>query len=217
MPSVQRYIREESLKTDSRLSIAICIPKDNASLAASLYLPDEVYQSDNSVVQVLVYQPFGNSMMDCFAKEKKKNEMKSYKLFLKLRAFGMMDSCYELSFQHELDEISDLIGRQYQKVSKTMRSSLRKKVNSQWSKPETVGKTLAAKQWSNLYNGQHMWTKLRSVGFVYGNDLDKDTIDILSKVEHVRWNVEQLLLGFAPLNTSEQIELEKNMVTKNLI
>lgn len=207
MPSVQRYIREEATKTDSRLNIAVCVPKDNASLAASLYLPDEVYQKGNSVIQVLVYQPYGNAMMNSF--DKKKDEMKSFKLFSKLRAFGMMDSCYELSFQQKLDEISDLIGRQYKTVSKTMRSSLREKVDSKWSKPENVGKTLAANQWSNLYNGQHMWTKLRSVGFVCGNDLDKDTIDILSKVEHVRWNVEQLLFGFAPLNASEQIEIVK--------
>lgn len=212
MPSVQRFIREESLKTNSRLNIAICIPKDNASLAASLYLPDEVYQKGNSVVQVLVYQPYGNAMMNSFDKEK--DETKSFMLFSKLRAFGMIESCYELNFQHRLDEISDLIGRQYKTVSMMMRSSLRGKAGSRWSKPKTVGKTFAAKQWSNLYNGQHMWTKLRSAGFAPGNHFDDDTIELLSKVEHVRWNVEQLLLGFAPLNSSEQMALVKKQGSK---
>lgn len=209
MPSVQRFIRAESKKNNNRLTIAICFPKDNASLAASLYLPDEVYEVGNNVQRVLVYQPFGDAMMESFEKDKKKLEMKSYKLFSKLRAFGMIDSCYDLKFQNTLHDISDKIGAKYDKVSMKMRSSLRRKVNSKWSKPETVGKTFAAKQWSNLYNGQHMWTKLRSVGFAGDNNFDKDTIDMLSKVEHIRWNVEQLLLGFAPLNASEQIGLVK--------
>ncbi|MCH5174567.1 MAG: hypothetical protein J1F40_01610 [Prevotellaceae bacterium] len=209
MPSVQRFIRAESKKNNNRLTIAICFPKDNASLAASLYLPDEVYEVGSNVQRVLVYQPFGDAMMESFEKDKKKLEMKSYKLFSKLRAFGMIDCCYDLKFQNTLHDISDKIGAKYDKVSMRMRSSLRRKVNSKWSKPETVGKTFAAKQWSNLYNGQHMWTKLRSVGFAGDNNFDKDTIDMLSKVEHIRWNVEQLLLGFAPLNASEQIGLVK--------
>ena len=216
MPSVQRFIRAESKNSNNRITIAICFPRDNASLAASLYLPDEVYDAGSCVQRVLVYQPFGDAMMESFEKDEKKNEMKSYKFFSKLRAFGMIDSCYDLNFQETIDSVSRTIGDTYDEVTKKnkeafkmTRRNFREKVSSQWTKPEAVGKTFAAKQWSNLYNGQHMWTKLRSVGFACGDNFDKDTIDMLSKVEHVRWNVEQLLLGYAPLNASEQIDLVK--------
>ena len=211
MPSVQRFINDEAKKKHSRLTIAICFPKDNASLAASLYLPDTVYEDGSSVQQVLVYQPYGDAMRRSF--NDTTDKMKSYRLFEKLRAFGMVDSCYSVEFQRDLDTLSDAFGNAYGTVSKTMRGGLRgnKQISSTWKKPAGVGKSLAARQWSNIYNGQHMWTKLRSVGFdsIDSFDWNESVVNLLAQVEHIRWNMEQLLLGFAPLKVDEQRDMIK--------
>ena len=59
-------------------------------------------------------------------------------------------------------------------------------------------------RWSNIYNALSLPFKLRSIGanFVEGKivnaDLTPEIIDLLGEVEHNRWNVERLLLGFRP-------------------
>ena len=53
-------------------------------------------------------------------------------------------------------------------------------------------------KWSNIYNVSAIPAKLRSVG---GN-ID-DNIEILAVVEHNRWNVEKLLMGFRPTAEEE--------------
>ena len=53
-----------------------------------------------------------------------------------------------------------------------------------------------------------MWTKLRSVKYDgISPKLTDEDVDVLSEVEHVRWNTEQLLMGYAPLKKIEQLGL----------
>lgn len=52
-------------------------------------------------------------------------------------------------------------------------------------------------QWSNLYSAYSISPKLRSIGITDGYvKLDNDQITLLAEVEHNRWNMEKLLLGF---------------------
>ena len=63
-----------------------------------------------------------------------------------------------------------------------------------------------ALKWSNLYNAYTMRTKLATLRAMRGMDIDDDSHDYdilsdeeveqLAKVEHNRWNVEKLLMGF---------------------
>lgn len=69
----------------------------------------------------------------------------------------------------------------------------------------TVGKSMTAKMWSNTYNIHSMWTKFRCFGVdPMHQEFDDSTIDMLGKMEHNRWNMEQLLLRFRPLTREEQ-------------
>ena len=223
MPAVQRFIRNEAKRKDERMTIAICFPMDNASLAAALYLPYEVYEEKSSVVQVLAYQPYGDAMQKSFMDGQ--NATKSFKLFSKLRPFGMMDCCYNMEFQKDVELIANEFGEVYTTVSAKMRSGMRNRLNMSITK---AGKSLAARRWSSVYNGIHLWTKLRSVNYVEGrqlvgpNEEMTPDVELLSKVEHARWNMEQLLLGFAPLEANEQKEMKrlrdeakKNKLPKN--
>lgn len=76
-----------------------------------------------------------------------------------------------------------------------------------WDFAEEKWKELpVALKWSNLYSSYTIRTKLASLRAIRGLDLDDDSrdfdplsekeIDELSQVEHNRWNVEKLLMGF---------------------
>lgn len=214
MPCIQNYIKSEVQRKDCRLTIAICIPQDNTSLAASLYLPDVVYETENNVVQVLVYQPYGDAMCRSFNDESG-NIYKSYKLFAKLRAFGMMDGCYSLKAQKIMQTVYEAINKAYNDYTEKnpsipSRTGLRQELEMAVIK---VGKSDTAKQWSNFYSASHLWTKLRSIEYDHkSGDLSPMERELLAKVEHIRWNMEQLLLGYAPLKFREQKELLANRV-----
>ena len=55
-----------------------------------------------------------------------------------------------------------------------------------------------------------MWTKLRSVNYDgTAERLEEDEVSLLAQVEHIRWNMEQLLMGYAPLNAEKFCDLKK--------
>lgn len=80
-------------------------------------------------------------------------------------------------------------------------------------------KPMAAMKWSNKYNAYSMWSKFRCTDKKNGkvfNPLkmyfDKEQLEILGKVEHNRWTVEQLLMQYSPL---EQKQQEEARITDN--
>ena len=213
MPTVQCYIRDAAKQKNVRLTIAICFPKDNQSYAGSLYLPDEVYEMNNNVVQVLAYQPFGDAMRQCFMRriemvgdgDVSSVQYTDFNLFDKFRAFGMMNSCYDINYQEKTEKAAGKLGLQYKNTNKDIydyKSEYGAKLGIK--SPLKAGKSLAAQQWSNTYAAAHLWTKLRSIEWEEGKEISSDTMSILAQTEHIRWNMEQLLMGYAPLKPKEQ-------------
>ena len=77
------------------------------------------------------------------------------------------------------------------------------------------------KQWSNIYNASSIATKLRSIGIALPmkdrmRELTPHEIAILAEVEHNRWNVEELLMGYRTVTPEEEKEIEKNIELKNV-
>lgn len=70
-------------------------------------------------------------------------------------------------------------------------------------------------KWSNIYNAMTIPTKLRSVGVDYKSltlrNLTEEEIGLLAEVEHNRWNVEKLLMGYRPVTEKESAEIEKSI------
>jgi hypothetical protein len=134
-------------------------------------------------------------------------------LFAKLRAFGMMDGCYSVERQKVLKTACDAFNGEYRKTSQAQipgRNQLRERFKMKTMK---AGKSLAANQWSTYYAASHLWTKLRSAMYDgVSEKLNEQSLALLSAVEHVRWNMEQLLLGYAPLKVEEQKALMNKRV-----
>lgn len=84
----------------------------------------------------------------------------------------------------------------------------------QWWQEES-----ALKRTSNICNAMTVGVKMRSMGFSEEDwdkfyDLSQEDIEILAEVEHNRWSVEELILGWRPCTDSEQREVEADIRMK---
>lgn len=193
--SIQNYIYN-SCNPLAKVTIAICLPESNRSHAAALYINKKIYESD-SLLQVLVYNRYGSSIMNTF-----KGNVSQYPYKGKLKAFGSSANCLAIEYLKTSELIGKYIGIAYNETNKINNITY-------------TGKSKVACRWSNIYNGNTLWTKLRSIGF-FNHDFmdDKKFIEVLADVEHNRWVVEQLIMNFRPLTYEEQTK-EKQDNNKN--
>lgn len=194
--AIQDYILSSATPM-AKVTIAICLPESNRSHAAALYLSKKIYESD-SVLQVLVYNRYGKSIIESLHSKEAK-----YPYLNKLKSFGMPQDCLSTTFLKQGEDISAAVGNKYDEINKKYIEPARAKVNQTDGPDGYKGKSKVAKSWSNIYCGNTLWTKLRSVGSMDGT-IDKKSIGVLADVEHNRWNIEQLLMNFRPLTKEEQ-------------
>ena len=75
------------------------------------------------------------------------------------------------------------------------------------------------KQYSNIFNAMTIGAKMHSLGHE-PNDwhtyyaLSRQEVDTLTEVEHNRWSVEELILGFRPVDNNEQAAVENDIAMK---
>ena len=197
--AIQDYILA-SANPSAIVTIAVCLPESNRSHAAALYLNKKIYES-KSVIQVLVYNRYGDSIM----KSLHSNEAK-HPYLNKLKSFGTPEACVDVGFLEQSEEVGDVINGKYSEIKRRYIDPAQKEAGLSDGKGGYKGKSSTAKSWSNIYNGNMVWTKLRSIDYK-GGTLSQAEIDMLSDVEHNRWNIEQLLLNFRPLTQKEQQEV----------
>ena len=78
------------------------------------------------------------------------------------------------------------------------------------------------KRMSSLYNAMTIPTKMRSVGLQDNEwsdfyDIPQQDIELMAQVEHNRWSVEELILGFRPCTDEEQREIEADVKTQKKV
>lgn len=206
---IQDYILE-SCNPSARVTIAICLPESNRSHATGLYLHKQIYASD-SVVQVLVYNRYGDSIVKALYSEDAKCPYLN-----KLKSFGAPDDCFDAEALTQSENIGNAIGNRYSEINELYIKPAKKKAGQIDTKSQYNGKSKVAKFWSNIYNGNSMWSKLRSIGY-QGGRLSAVHISQLSDVEHNRWNIEQLLMNFRPLTREEQADVIAKRKDKELL
>lgn len=214
-PAVQQYLSELSADANTKLTIAVCLPENSRAIAAAAYLPDKVYESDNTL-QVLVYQRLNDELVRQISENNKRyHRQENGKCYKKMKAFGMASKCYDF----DLVELSEFLGDRIHKAYDIWREKNIKPVASKQEQTvdSTESKPISAQMWSNQYNVHSMWTKFRCVTTsdnTIFNPLTDDFADFekeemmtrLGKVEHNRWVVEQLLLRYRPLDDKEQAD-----------
>jgi hypothetical protein len=200
-PKVQSYIERFADEENSLLTIAVCLNLPSSAIATSLYFPDNIYLKQ---IPVLVKQNSSYSILSM---------LKDRGKYANIKPFGMRDNC--LDFSQTVDLLPKKINyvynfyfnaATYRQIPTTIPID---ECNIQW-------KSLpVSKQWSNRYHADMMNIKIRSFEMdKHLENLEKD-IDLIAEVEHNRWNMEELLLGYRPTNDVEKKYIANGKINPN--
>lgn len=228
---VRKYLTQVSKIQTSNLTIAICLTNASQAIAASLYMPMEVYENQQ-LQQILVYQREASTIIENISKETKENSIR----YKKLRPFGMIYSNYMDDRTHYWKGVLTNAVYNATKDNKPLPLDLKntddkevKALVDKWDKLKECKKI------SNKLFVDSIYQKLRCIMDLsenetlgeYGNPIfdnrsfvqDVKSViqshaSTIAKCEHNRWNVEQLLMGFTPMKSADD-EQFRQLVDEN--
>jgi hypothetical protein len=215
---------------DDIVTIAVCLPWPHQSLAAALYLPKIALVKANDI---WVYQPQSDSLiLDINKCKRLSSDSWSLTTYNKLKPFGMLNLGFDPKL---LDNDAIKYCESFYKVPMELQKMCLSVAGEQsgtaenvccWNREivETVVSSLKVQDcamlwsvWSNIYQLNTIEFKLRSLGGEFDyveNGVKKcllDNADVkvhFAQVEHNRWNVEKLLMGYRPMADSVLDEAE---------
>ena len=201
---VREYIENCIHDPHSITTIAICLNETHKSLQAAMNLPNAIYENS---IPVLVNQRQTDSMVKA---------LKVGTRYANLWPIGILSEDLE-------DQLTTLI-----KYGKRI-NYIYNYYYANGISPDSIDDNVAAdqwedvrisKRWSNIYCASTIWTKLRSLT---GSDEVQPTkeqiesrINILAQMEHNRWMVEELLLGYRPVTKQEDQAIDDNRTLKSV-
>lgn len=200
---VRIYLLEQYAKHRSgqeRLTLAVCGNDAESNIASALYLPDEFYakrkESGCDDVTILVYQPVSGERIVTAS-------MKTYR-YKNVYPFGQHDRSYDPSYRARLlaaKKINYLYDKCFDYKGMPDRSRY-SELDSLWR-----GKCFLDRA-SSMYSANTIYMKLRSVGLTVDSTAEdvKSFVEMLSQVEHNRWDVERLILGISDLTDAQQAQ-----------
>lgn len=220
-PMVAEYLKtcakeaNPSHEGNALLTIAVCHQKAHEAIAASIYMPAEVY---DHAQQILVYQREASDIVYNLISDK----TNAHKRYAKLRPFGMQYADFTFDPDSDLcaklcNYIYTIIGDAalHERITQIGRPGSEDsfaKVVEKWEELPVFHK------WSNKYLVNSFTTKIRSVcGCIDESQLDYEMLfkafeehkDDMAECEHNRWNMQQLLMGFRAYNNEELKEFDK--------
>ena len=239
---VQQVIGEWAKDSDNQyLSLFIALSNHRTNFVMAMNLPDEVY--DNAI-PVFIRQGRSDNFVSNLREASLKKGEEPYNQFdngaLKeekrpsrysnLYPFGMDETAYYSDDIHL--KRAKLINYLYETAdygSYTFKGAL--ELNSMpeeqiWRDAEVYWRKLSvALKWSNLYSAYSIDTKLASIRAIRGldpQDRSRDLesfqdaeISFMAEVEHNRWNMEKLLMGFRKPSASEDAYRAKDAFLKS--
>lgn len=213
-PVVQDMLTAWSNKPHDLLTVAVCFNRQRESLAASLYLPDAIYRNK---IPVWVFQRESATtlLMTAGFYDKEDEGNNSTSRYAGLLPFGMENECFDVRYDYV--KCAKRVNYVYDYYYSTRNIPVTFPVSELDKKWDT--ELSVQKKWSNIYNASSILSKLRSIGYDKPmwnaiKKLTSEEVRILSAVEHNRWNVEELLLGYRPVTAAEQEEIEENITLK---
>ena len=202
---VQKWLIEQAKDPKQFLTIAVCLNDSTKALGAALYLPEEIYfdNTDGNQVNIFVRQDSTGALVETLQIA---SESGNNKRLTNLYPFGMMDNSFDFK---ELDStVAQIMNYiyDYDYNYHSLPTSIPEK-----SELEKLWKDVSiSNQWSNIYLADSFTFKLRSIGYDINSGLpleishgDKER---MARVEHNRWNMEKLLIGYRALTECERQE-----------
>lgn len=201
---VRSWIKKQLEDDDAITTIAICLHDPSQSFGMAMYLPDEVYTrgrndlskpwevvDKDKVVNIFVRQEKTGSLIKSFG-DTAKSAYACNKKYANIYPFGMIDD----SFAVDYDSNRLAMAFNFIYADKLRADISLNELSEKW-KPLKI-----SHKWSNLYLADSIEFKLRSIGLDVESakqaKLTKEQIDTMAYIEHCRWNMEKLLLGYRP-------------------
>lgn len=224
---IQDDIRKWAEDDGQYLSIFLAMKDQRSNFVMGMNMPDEVYdnsipvfirqdRSDNFVTNLRMAD---NREYDYYRiKDGKLNSSKRKARYANIYPFGMNETAYcadnksvkRAKLINYLYETADYRTFRFQSIlslDTIPEEKIWEEANKMWQK------LTVALKWSNLYNSYTIRTKLASLRAMRGLELDDTSCDTtllsdyeveqMAKVEHNRWNVEKLLMGYRRAHEDE--------------
>ena len=218
--SIQEDIKKWAEDEGQYLSIFLAMRDQRSNFVMGMNMPDEVYdnnipvfirqdRSDNFVTNLRMAD---DREFDYYRiKDGKLNSSKRKARYANIYPFGMNETAYSADNKsikrakliNYLYETADYNTYRFQSIL-SLDAIPEEKI---WEEADKMWQKLTvALKWSNLYNSYTIRTKLASLRAMRGlelNNKSQDTamlsdteVEEMAKVEHNRWNVEKLLMGY---------------------
>lgn len=218
--SIQEDIKKWAEDEGQYLSIFLAMRDQRSNFVMGMNMPDEVYdnnipvfirqdRSDNFVTNLRMAD---DREFDYYRiKDGKLNSSKRKARYANIYPFGMNETAYSADNKsvkrakliNYLYETADYSTYRFQSIL-SLDAIPEEKI---WEDADKMWQKLTvALKWSNLYNSYTIRTKLASLRAMRGlelNNKSQDTamlsdteVEEMAKVEHNRWNVEKLLMGY---------------------
>lgn len=186
-PDVREKLKLWAQDEKQLLTVVMADRDENKNVALSLFLPDELYQRS---IPIHKYSP--NAV--------------EYDVTMPLVQMAknvnyIYDRCYHDNFKNWQGQVLSSVEIDIEERDKL------------WADLSNV------KRWSSIYNAMTIPSKMRSIGLSEDDwdkfyDISQQDIEILAKVEHNRWNVEELILGYRPCTDEEQDKIAADVETQ---
>jgi len=210
--SYHRMVREKlvlwtSSKSQQLLTVVVAHEQQEQNLDEAQHLPESLYSSD---VPIYVYLQHASLLQQLATTEKG------------LRPFGMTDRGYDVRqpIVQMAKTVNYIYNLCYRDNVENWTGRIRSAVEVDIEAREAMWqKVKAVKRMSNIYNAMSVATKMRSIGLRDDEwerfyDIPQQDIELLAEVEHNRWSVEELILGWRPCTEEEQQAVEADVSQK---
>lgn len=216
---IQKQIAVWALDETQLLTLIFAMRDSRHNMAIAMNLPNEVYEKN---IPVFVRQ---NTSSKFLAKLHEKSDKIGKKIvvendkakeiplkgrYFNLYPFGMTDIIFDVD--KRVQHMAECINHLYSKCEELQwaRIPTREEVmNCTWEEIHKKWIQLpVALQWSNLYSAYNIAYRVHTINAMrkgaekITNVSDKE-VEILGRVEHDRWNVEKLLLGYRKPSEAE--------------
>ena len=195
-PAIQKLLAEWAEDKSQQLSIAICLNFPPRAMAMGLYLPDSVYDRN---IPVFVRQETSSALLNMLNNRLKEEPLNRYSHVF---PFGMLANSFDLNrcSTRRAQLVNYIYNYKGKYGTSPSAAPSDHKLQREWDKLPV------ALQWSNFYCADSVDIKLRSLGFGMTPpvQLTEAQIELIAEVEHNRWNMEKLLLGYRKPTPEEE-------------
>jgi len=214
---VQDFLINAANEKNSYLTVAVALPDSSVSLAAALNLPDEIFYRN---ANVLVWQEHSHAIVSMLSNKIADNKYRKYE---NMRPFGMIDNCYEFTIEDRFLPmmIKHTYDRVYNEENQNKKltewnfhdEKILEEAWNNWKKDDNVSALKA----SNRYSANSVRIKERSLDIEKGKALDKNQIHYAARMEHNRWIMEKLLIGFRAQQKNKNKKMSRQELKERFI